>query len=131
VGYFQSETGNPVTEAVRRNDQSGLVIAIAGGVDVNMRGYRGRTALHYAAALKQSTIVSMLLSAGAFPSPADDDGFTPLHRAVQHRSVEIVEALVRAGADPFKLAHDGSTPISRAESSGDPRMLTLLWRARH
>ncbi len=70
------------------------------------------SALKYAAGYGQADVVTFLLSHGANPSMAEDDGQTPLHWATFGPHVEVTRALLNAGADV--TARDrrwGATPL--------------------
>jgi len=45
----------------------------------NIQDDKGKTALHYAAASKQPTLVELLLDKDADPNVKDEDGCAPLH----------------------------------------------------
>lgn len=71
------------------------------GVDPNVADDHGRTALTLAAHAGHSSVVSVLISSGAWPDPHEDyDTYdTPLTEAASHGRLEIVKALIAAGAD--------------------------------
>jgi ankyrin repeat protein len=54
---------------------------LAAGADLAVRDERGRTALHYAAAIGYSDVVKLLAERGAELSVVDTDGVTPLDAA--------------------------------------------------
>lgn len=62
------------------------------GSAVNVCNYTGRTALHWACAVGNLQIVTLLIEAGgAMVNVADEDGATPLHAAVAVGDVAIVK----------------------------------------
>ena len=63
--------------------------------DLNKKDANGCTALHFAALLGNSNLVSCLLESGANANSADAEGATPIHYAVQANSLDTVEALMR------------------------------------
>jgi len=67
--HFASATGGPESENITR-------ALLEAGVDVDVRGYRGRTPLFSAAELGNVEVTEILLAAGADPSLKDDDGET-------------------------------------------------------
>lgn len=107
--------GRPV-EAVER--------LIRVGVDLNVRGRLGRTALIDACSVSVNEKprvradthagIRALLNAGADATIADDDGNTALHLVVHRNDHTLVQALLAAGADPRARNKDGQTPMDRA-----------------
>ncbi len=86
--------------------------------------YEGDTALHVAAAAKQSRILRELIARGADVRAKNRRGAEPLHYAVDggpgspvwnaDEQITIITALVRAGADPNALDKSGVAPLHRA-----------------
>ena len=72
------------------------------GVDVNARDRSMWTPLHFAVRTKNSTVVKMLVDAGAEVDSVNDEGITPLHQCLLKQScnLDVVEMLLAAGADP-------------------------------
>ena len=89
-GFFVTATVQDVAACIRS------------GVDLNVRGNRGRTPLHIAAMLNdRPLVVTALVAAGADVRMRDLRDHTPLHcAAMANDSPAIVEALINAGADP-------------------------------
>jgi ankyrin repeat protein len=69
------------------------------GADVNAKAEGGYTPLHVASGLRNTSMVSFLLSKGADPNAVDKHG-TPLTAAVLQGHLEIVRLLLKAGANP-------------------------------
>jgi uncharacterized protein len=88
----------------------------------------GRTELHYAASDGDVAKIRDLLSAGANPSTADDNGWTPLHFACQSNAADAVRALLAAGAAIDPADSHGNTPLFRAvfNSIGNGEIISLL-----
>lgn len=82
------------------------------GADVNVRDYKGKTALHRAATAGFLASMEVLLAHGAAIDAADEKGETPLYDAVRAGRVEAVALLLERGADPAAENHKGDTPVS-------------------
>jgi hypothetical protein len=71
--------------------------------------------------------VGLLLSAGADPSPADNEGLTPLHNAAaKFDGRKAVEALFAAGADPTALGTATWGPAARERGRVTPADIAFL-----
>lgn len=86
--------------------------------------YAGDTALHMAAAAKQSSVVKKLISMGANVSARNRRGAAPLHYATDGgpgspawnpaEQSDIISMIIRAGADPNTVDTSGVAPLHRA-----------------
>ena len=83
------------------------------GVDAR-EGWRGQTALMWAAAEGHAAVVAPLVAAGADVDARSDGGFTPLAFAVRAGHGGTVEALMEAGADVDLALPDGTSPLHLA-----------------
>lgn len=63
--------------AAQRGDLETVQLLVAAGVDVNLPGDMGSTALHYATGKRHTEAANFLLSRGASMSVEDDFGRTP------------------------------------------------------
>ena len=77
-------------------------------------GWRGQTALMWAAAENHAAVVAPLVAAGADVDARSDGGFTPLAFAVRAGHAEAVEALLAAGADVDLALPEGTSPLHLA-----------------
>ena len=82
---------------------------------------RMETALTLAAKKGSAETVALLLSFGADPRLADNEGTLPLGAALsaQKGRVEVVSHLLKAGADPDQTDGSGGTALHRAVGSGE------------
>ena len=91
------------------------------------------TALIYAALKGHLQAAELLLSEGADPNMADNQGATALHRSAQEGHTEIVELLLASGADVDQLDVQGTTALHWALSTKDidpdPEMVLLMLEA--
>ena len=85
----------------------------AAGVDAR-EGWRGQTALMWAAAEGHAAVVAPLVAAGAAVDARSDGGFTPLAFAVRAGHGAAVEALLAAGAAVDLALPDGTSPLHLA-----------------
>ncbi len=98
----------------------------AGSHDVDVRGHRGKTllgaALNAARAKEPPTLygtVVLLLSRGANPNLADNDGWTAMHKAAFLDNEAVMAALIQAGGDPLINVNEKSTPYEIALLHGN------------
>ena len=91
-----------------------------GKVDVNARDGRGRTPLHAAAELGDSTLAAFFIALGAEVDAADDDGRTPLGIATENLDSEVAAVLVNGGANIHRILPNGVPVTSYAlDAKGD------------
>ena len=83
------------------------------GIDAR-EGWRGQTALMWAAAEGHAALVAPLVAAGADADARSDGGFTPLAFAVRAGHGATVEALMEVGADVDLALPDGTSPLHLA-----------------
>jgi ankyrin repeat protein len=96
-----------------------------GEVDVHARDSLGRTPLHYAAELGDSTLAAFFISLGAEVDAQDDEGQTPLGICAEKGDPEIARILVTAGADIHKPINAWSSPAILAVE-GDQAFLQAI-----
>ena len=87
---------------------------------------RGRTTLHWAAKIGDSSAVQQLLVCGADPNVKDNGGCTALHSATYSADVEACSLLLSAGADINAQDKGGEGPLYRAIYSDNCNVLQLL-----
>lgn len=85
------------------------------GADVNVRDYKGKTALHRAATAGFLGSMEVLLEHGADIDAADEKGETPLFDAVRAGRAAAVSLLLERGADPAAANDKGGTPVALAK----------------
>ena len=85
------------------------------GADVNVRDYKGKTALHRAATAGFLASMEVLLANGADINAADHQGATPLSDAVCAGRVEAVALLLERGADAGVENKRGVSVVSLAK----------------
>ncbi len=91
------------------------------GADIDVRNYKGKTALHYAAKAGFSEVINLLIEKGATVDATDNNGETPLFDAIRSRIKSgekqrmALEALLINGADPNLKNRKGLTPLQVAQ----------------
>jgi len=116
--YKAACTGN------RRRLQS----LIEGGTDINFRGERGYTALHWVAKENQKEAAELLLEVGAdVNARTGESGWTPLHIATLQSNKDVAELLIAKGADLDAQNHSNwQTPLLITQKTGDINFAEFL-----
>ena len=107
----------PLMLAARSGDVGSVAALLRHGAGRRIdarEGWRGQTALMWAAAEGHAPVATLLAGAGADIDARSDGGFTPLAFAVRAGNGEAVEALVAAGADVNLALPDGTSPLHLA-----------------
>ncbi len=90
----------PIQEAAYYGHEDIIDLLIEHGADINIKGKKGYTALHWAAiGIGNPGLVKLLISKGADVNATNDDGYTPLHTSVENGARKIAEILLDNGAD--------------------------------
>ena len=90
------------------------------GADIDVRNYKGKTALHYAAKAGFLKVINLLIDKGATVDAIDQDGETPLFEAIRstikdgEKQRAAIEALLAKGANPNLKNRKGLTPLQVA-----------------
>lgn len=71
----------------------------------------GYQPVHFAASIKDTQILSLLLQSKADPNATNAEGFTPLHVAAAKDRPDAIRILIKAGADINRQDKDGDTPL--------------------
>jgi len=107
------EPAEELYKAACTGDRKRLQSLIESGTDINVRGERGYTALHWAARENQNEAGELLLDAGAdVNARTGENGWTPLHIAVLQSNKDVAELLIAGGADVDAQNHNNwLTPL--------------------
>ena len=103
-----------IFEAVRRDSEKDISLAIDAGGNIDAIGPGGQTPLMHAVLQGHSKSVDALLRLGASTSIGEKDGYTPMHGAGFQGRANIAQALINHGLDPSDQHRDGFMPIHRA-----------------
>ena len=91
------------------------------GADIDVRNYKGKTGLHYAAKAGFLTVINLLIEKGATVDALDNSGETPLFEAIRstikdgEKQRAAIEALLIKGANPNLKNSKGQTPLQVAQ----------------
>ena len=91
------------------------------GADIDVRNYKGKTALHYAAKAGFLKVIELLMEKGATVDAADTNGETPLFEAIRstikdgEKQRAAIEALLSNGANPNLRNQKGLTALQVAK----------------
>ena len=99
------------------------------GIDVNSVEYiTGRSVLHFAAVINDSSIVKLLLQHGADPALKDRQGGTAMLRAVDRGSYEVIETILRSDMEiDLNIWDDNGRGLMHSASvNGHSRIIRLL-----
>lgn len=95
-------------------------------VDLNQKGYMGKTLLHTAVQVKNKKLLQMFINAGVYVDLADVNGNAPIHLAITYNRLDIVKVLVENNADVNIGAEMEETPLHRAVSVGSLPIIKYL-----
>ena len=121
--------GHRFLEAVRERDGTVATEMLnePGSTVVNSRDIsNGETALHVAAARRDTAWLRFLTQRGADPNISNKRGVTPLQVSVSLGDVDGAEALLKAGASQSHGNATGETPLITAVHRRDMPMIRLL-----
>ena len=96
------------------------------GIELNQKGYMGRTLIHVAVQLADKKLVQTFINAGVYVDLADNNGSTPLHLAVHNNRLDMVKLLVENNADINLGAEMEETPLHFAVSIGSLPIIKYL-----
>jgi hypothetical protein len=99
---------------------------LASGVDINATDEFGRTPLMWAAAMRQSEMVKLLVDKGAKVNIRDPNGWTALMWAAKNSRIETLDFLLGKGADVNASAGNGWTALMWSVSNKQTEAVKLL-----
>lgn len=111
-------------QAVIHNDANAVQSLLQEGAKVDATDKRDRTALVLAAARGHTTIMELLLKAGAHTHGRKQH--IPLHEAALYGQVESMRKLIHYGASVNKFDHVGFTPLDSAIMGGQLEAIQFL-----
>ncbi|XP_066847289.1 ankyrin repeat domain-containing protein 18A-like isoform X2 [Anser cygnoides] len=112
--------------AVESQHEECVAILLEHRADPNLEGYRGKSALHLAAAAPNTSLAEMLVEHGAHLEAKDWEGNTPLLLAISSHHKEMVKFLLQKGAKSCDKNEFGRTALMLAASAGEMDVIELL-----
>ena len=113
--------------AAYTNDPANAKRLIANGADVNAKGDKGFTALHFAASHNAAEVAKLLIDNGAAVNAKDGVlHSTPLHFAALYNTAEVAKLLLENGAAVNAKNEGNDTPLHWAADSGSGKTAKLL-----
>ncbi len=82
--------------------------------------------VHAAAAVRDASVMKLLIDHGADVNARQQMGYTALHTAAQHGDDVMLELLLASGADSRATGDDGKTPADLAAAQGHTAIVELL-----
>ncbi|KAI9655069.1 MAG: hypothetical protein M1829_000702 [Trizodia sp. TS-e1964] len=110
-----------------REGDSLVNLLLAKEADVNMKNFKGQTALHFCSSKTNLDVVRILLEHKASARIRDERGQLPIHRAAAVGSALIVKLLIKNNSPINTSDISGFTPLHHAisEGHGDAALLLL------
>ncbi|KAJ5964750.1 uncharacterized protein N7479_004626 [Penicillium vulpinum] len=116
----------PLMHAILRKT-SAIQVLLSWGVELELKGEQGPTALHCAATSGEAEVIQLLVEAGADINTKDNDGQTPLYAAIDCNYPKSVLALLKSGGVKLENKDDqGRTALSYAVTCANPEVAQLL-----
>ncbi|XP_015910909.1 histone-lysine N-methyltransferase EHMT2 [Parasteatoda tepidariorum] len=106
---------------------------LARGIDPNLKfsDHEDDTALHAAAANGQTTVVHLLIQAGAINDSLNERTYTPLMLAVENNHKDVVFYLIKNGALADFKGENGMSSFHMAAKNGNLDILKMLMSSRN
>ena len=89
----------PLTKAAIEGDVKFLKDFLRNGTQINIKDYKGLTALHYAAENGRNEFLETLCRYGADIEAEDEMGATPIFYAIRSNEIYCLKLLIEAGAN--------------------------------
>ena len=102
-----------IHQAAKNNDINAIQLQLSKGVDINLRGESGKTALTIACLKKHTKLAEQLINKGA-NNIISQGGFTPLHFASSSGSYKVAKLLINKNFNLNVMDYTGGTPLDSA-----------------
>jgi ankyrin repeat protein len=119
-------SGASFFSAVAVGNTGNVRLFLKAGMDVNVKGGNGETAVMLAAALGDTGMVKLLLKEGGMVNAQNNDGYPALMFASSDGNIEMMKLLVARGAATDIQNHKGETPLMLASLNDRKEAVILL-----
>lgn len=130
IDIFDKEQNTPLMIAVMSSNNDTVRYLIKTGVDINLKGTDGMTALHLAAKCGNLKACQLLVKSSEnsqkFVNCQDDGGWTPLVWACEHGYGDVADFLINKGADASLRDVEHNVALHWAAFSGSSHIAKLL-----
>jgi len=116
--------------AVINGENDTIKKLIAAGVNVNIKDFSGRTALHIAVQNSYIDAVKILLKAKAYVSERDSKGETAFHIAAQNGYIDILKALLKVSLATNIRDSNDMIPLHMAALNGHSDIVKILLKTK-
>lgn len=99
---------------------------IVNEIELNQKGYNGKTLLHVAVELKDKKLIQLFINSGVYVDLADNNGAAPLHYAIQMNRIDLIKILIENKADINLGAEMEATPLHYAVAVGNITIVKYL-----
>ncbi|MBB48674.1 MAG: hypothetical protein CMJ33_09060 [Phycisphaerae bacterium] len=112
----KDESGKTVLMlAIEKGLEIGTIVDfIRSGADIDIADGSGRSAIHFAATMRDTAYLDNMIQAGANADAQQLDGRTPLHNAIISKNLPATVLLINAGANLESLDGQRRTPLAWA-----------------
>ena len=121
-----NSNANEIQQALKNGNFGRAEKLIRGGADINAKGPRGDTALHWVAFHGNQKLLKLLLERGADVGARVRNGNTPLHLAAYAGQTSTAELLLESQARINSRNFEDLTPLHWAARNGHAQMIELL-----
>lgn len=105
----------PLMTSARSGVVPAITVLLDHGAEVDaVEGWRGQTALMWAASQDNAAAAAALIAGGADPHAISEGGFTPLLFAAREGNLETIGTLLEAGANPDDTLPNGTSALGLA-----------------
>ena len=129
INLAKKNEDTPLISAIRTRQWDLVNLLLSKQADVHHMGYRGMSALSWAAHYGDLNIVNKILATNPVIDVVDADGNTPLIEAVKLGYWQVAKALLEHGANMDHVGHNRMTAFLWANSrveEGDLKTLSVL-----
>lgn len=109
-----------------RGKRDMIILLLKEGIDIDAKGYRGKTPLIFAIDEKQIPTARLLIRRGAREDKSDEDGRSPLFIAAEQGLDVVVKEILKKTKNLDVQNAEGETALSVAAAKGHENVVKLL-----